>query len=257
MFITLRSHQVDGVVDKIPLLLGPETAVIPPTTGIPWWYFYGLAGPYTDLRLPELDPGDRQWSAIGPERVIGCAFWTGAEVWEPGVVHQDGTRGAYPIGEPSSDTSPRLIALVEAMTAGGLHTPIQKDIRGQLWIKMINSLCWNHAGFLTEAINGRFADAPHAVEIVRRMMLAMEAIATSLGAEMPVPTEKRIAMTVRVADYTMSMLQDLQRARPIEIDVLADSVAAMSRISGISAPTVDALTALTKLKGRVRGVYKG
>ncbi|MBT5110527.1 MAG: 2-dehydropantoate 2-reductase, partial [Rhodospirillaceae bacterium] len=119
------------------------------------------------------------------------------------------------------------------------------------------SLCWNQAAFLTEAINGRFADAPDAVEVVRRMMGEMEAIATSLGAEMPVPLEKRIDLTVRATDHTMSMLQDLRRGRPIEIDVLADSVAAMSRISGVPAPTVDALTALTKLKGRIRDVYNG
>jgi len=60
-------------------LLGPETAVLPPTTGIPWWCFYKLGSTYNDLHLPELDPGDRQWSLIGPERVIGCAFWTAAE----------------------------------------------------------------------------------------------------------------------------------------------------------------------------------
>ncbi len=257
VFITLKSHQVDGVLEDMGSLLGPETAVIPPTTGIPWWYFYQLAGPHADRRLPELDPGGRQWSMIGPERVIGCAFWTGAEVVEPGVVHQDGLRAAYPIGEPSGEMTPRLTALVEAMTAGGLHAPVQKDIRGQIWIKMINSLCWNQAAFLTEAINGRFQDAPDAVEVVRRMMTEMEAIAAALGAQMPAPMEKRIAMTVRAADHTMSMLQDLQRGRPIEIDVLADSVTAMSRIAGIPAPTVDALTALTKLKGRVREVHDG
>ncbi|MBT3536252.1 MAG: 2-dehydropantoate 2-reductase [Rhodospirillaceae bacterium] len=257
LFITLKSHQVDGALDAMAPLLGPQTAVIPPTTGIPWWYFHGLTGPHADRRLPELDPGDRQWSMIGPERVLGCAFWTGAEVTEPGVIHQDGTRAAYPIGEPSGETSPRLAALVEAMTAGGLNAPIQKDIRGQIWIKMINSLCWNQAAFLTEAINGQFSEAPEAVDVIRGMMAEMEAIATELGAEMAVPMEKRIAMTVGARDHTMSMLQDLQRGRPIEIDVLADSVAAMSRIAGITAPTVEALTALTKLKGRVRGVYNG
>ena len=194
---------------------------------------------------------------IGPERAIGCAFWTAAEVLEPGVVHQDGTRAAYPIGEPRGETSPRLAALVEAMTAGGLHAPIQKDIRGQIWTKMINSLCWNQTAFLAEAVNGRFADAPDAVEVVRRMMTEMEAIATALGAEMPVPMEKRIAMTVRATDHTMSMLQDLQRGRPIEIDILENSVTAMSRIADIPTPTIDALTALTKLKGRIRGVYGG
>ncbi len=257
VFITLKSHQVDAVLPALQPLLGPETSVIPPTTGIPWWYFYKLAGPHADRRLPELDPGGRQWSIIGPERVLGCAFWTAAEVLEPGVVHQDGMRASYPIGEPSGETSPRLAALVEAMTAGGLHAPIQKDIRGQIWIKMINSLCWNQAAFLTEAINGRFAEAPDAVDVVRRMMAEMEAIAASLGAEMPVPVEKRIKMTVRATDHTMSMLQDLQRGRPIEIDILADSVAAMSRIAGVPAPTVDTLTALTKLKGQIRGVYDG
>ena len=87
------------------------------------------------------------------------------------------------------------------------------------------------------------------------MMVEMEAVAEALGATIPVPTEKRITMTVKATDHTMSMLQDLQRGRPIEIDVLADSVRAMAEIADLPTPTVDALLALTKLKGRQRGVY--
>lgn len=257
VFLTLKSHQVDGVLDRLAPLLGPETAVIPPTTGIPWWYFHGLDGPHAGRRLPELDPGGRQWDAIGPERVIGCAFWTAAEVPEPGVVRQDGARAAYPIGEPDGSASPRLQKLVDAMQAGGLDAPVQRDIRGQIWIKMINSLAWNMAAFLTESPNGRFADAPDAVDVVRRTMLEMEAVAAALGARMPAPAEKRIALTLRAEGHVMSMLQDLRRGRPIEIDALADSVAAMSRIAGVATPTVDALLALTKLKGRLSDVYTG
>lgn len=255
VFITLKSHQVDGMLQAMQPLLGPETAVIPPTTGIPWRYFHKLAGPNEGRQLPELDPGGRQWRMIGPERAIGCAFWTGAEAPEPGVIRQDGARAAYPIGEPDGSMSPRLTRLAEAMAAGGLVAPPQKDIRGQIWIKMINSLCWNQAAFLTEAINGRFAEAPDAVDVVRRMMAETEAVATALGAAMPAPMEKRIQFTLALAGHTMSMLQDLQRGRPIEIDVLADSVACMSRIAGVPTPTVDAVTALAKLKGRLRGVY--
>ncbi len=257
VFVTLKSHQVPGALDAMRPLFGPETAVLPPTTGIPWWYFHGLGGPHDCLRPPELDPGGRQWDGIGPERVIGCAFWTAAEVVRPGVVRQDGRRASYPIGEPSGATTPRLERLAELMAAGGLHAPVQQDIRGQIWTKMINSLCWNAAAFLTEAVNGRFADAPDAVEVVRRMMTEMEAVATALGARIPTPMEKRIAMTVGASGHVMSMLQDLRRGRPIEIDVLADSVAATSRIAGVPTPTVDTLLALAKLKGRVRGVYAG
>lgn len=256
VFVTLKSHQVDGVLERMQPLLGPETAVIPPTTGIPWWYFHGLDGPCRGLRVDDLDPGGRQWRLIGPERVIGCAFWTAAESPTPGVIRQDGARAAYPIGEPGGEVSPRLRRLADAMAAGGLDAPIQRDIRGQIWIKMINSLCWNLAAFLTEAVNGRFADAPDAVTVVRRMMTEMEAVASALGASIPAPMEKRIRLTVGAKNHVMSMLQDLRRERPIEIDVLAGSVAAMSRIAGVATPTVDMLIALAKLKGRVTGVYE-
>jgi 2-dehydropantoate 2-reductase len=255
VFITLKSHQVDGVLEKMQPLLGPETAVIPPTTGIPWWYFYGMPGEHENKRVDLLDPGRRQWDLIGPQRALGCAFWTAAEVTSPGVIHQDGLRSAYPIGEPDGSESPRLKQLVEAMTKGGLHAPLQTDIRGQIWTKMINSLCWNQAAFLTEAINGSFQDAADVVGVVEQMMVEMELVATTLGAIIPVPMQKRIDMTVRATDHTMSMLQDLHRGRPIEIDVLADSVRAMSTIAGVPTPTVDTLVALTKLKGKIRGVY--
>jgi len=256
VFVTLKSHQVPGVLSGLKALLGPETVVLPPTTGIPWWYFHGLSGPYAGLRPDELDPGGLMWDAIGPERVIGCAFWTAAEVPEPGVIRQDGARASYPIGEPSGATTPRLQRLADAMTAGGLHAPVQADIRGQIWTKMINSLCWNTAAFLTEAINGRFAEAPDAVDVVRRMMAEMEAVAEKLGATIPTPMEKRVAMTVRASGHTMSMLQDLERSRPIELDILADSVAGMARIAELETPTVTALLAMTRLKGRIRGVYQ-
>lgn len=255
VLVTLKSHQVDGALDAMQPLLGPKTAILPPTTGVPWWYFHGLDGAHADARLPELDPDDRQRRLIGPERVIGCAFWTAAECPAPGVVRQDGARAAYPIGEPSGDVTDRLQALADAMTAGGLSAPIQRDIRGQIWIKMINSLAWNMTAFLTESENGRFADAPDTINVVRAMMREMETVATSLGATIPAPMEKRIKLTVGAAGHVMSMLQDLRRGRPIEIDVLADSVSATSRIAGIPTPTVDALIAMTKLKGRLRGVY--
>ena len=255
IFITLKSHQVPDNLLEITRLMGPKTVVLPPTTGIPWWYFHSLAGPYEGRQLPELDSDNRQWDAIGPDRVIGCAFWTAAEVIEPGVVRQDGLRASYPIGEPSGGETARLKLLADLMTEGGLHAPVQRDIRGQIWTKMINSLCWNTAAFLTEAVNGRFAEAADAVDVVRRMMVEMEKVAVALGANIPTPMEKRIAMTVGASNHIMSMLQDLTRGRPIELDALADSVRVMSGISRVPTPTVDTLIALTRLKGRIRGVY--
>ncbi len=123
------------------------------------------------------------------------------------AIQRNGLRSAYPIGEPDGSESPRLVKLVEAMTAGGLHAPLQRDIRGQIWTKMINSLCWNQAAFLTEAINGEFEGAPDVVEVVRRMMVEMEAVAEALGASIPVPMEKRITMTVKATEAQMRLYE--------------------------------------------------
>ncbi len=255
VFITLKTHQVPAAVPGIRCLLGPDTAIVPPTTGIPYWYFHRTPNLWAERRLPLLDPGNLLWDALEPKRVIGCAFWTGAEVVEPGVVRQDGARSGYPIGEPDGTRSERVTTLSRVMAAAGLRAPVRDEIRGEIWMKMINSLVWNQVAFLTMASNGEIATAPDVVTLVRRMMGEMETLADAVGIKIPVPMEKRITMTLGAAGHRMSMLQDLQRQRTIEIDALADSVTAMSELTGVSAPTVETLVALTKLRGRLAGVY--
>ena len=81
--------------------------------GVPWWYFYGLGGPYEGRRLPSVDPGDVQWDGIGPERVIGCVVYPAAEVVEPGVIELvEGDR--FTLGEPSGERTERT----ERLSAG-------------------------------------------------------------------------------------------------------------------------------------------
>lgn len=252
VFITLKSHQVSGALDALKPLLGDHTAVVPPTTGIPYWYFHGHPGPHRDRRLERLDPGGRQWAVLGPERAIGCVFWTGAEVVEPGVIRQDGAASGYPIGEPDGSESERIVRLSRAMYEGGLKAPVRRAIRGDLWIKMINSMCWNPVAALCDATNGEIAQAPDVVDVVRRMMREAESVAEALGVEIPVPMEKRVAITLGAVHHKMSMLQDLERGRPIELDVLADSILTMRELAGLETPTIDAVLSLVRLRARRR-----
>jgi 2-dehydropantoate 2-reductase len=72
IIIALKAHQAWESVDQLKPLLGPNTVVVTAQNGVPWWYFYGLDDKYASLRLNSVDPGNRQWNAIGPERVIGA-----------------------------------------------------------------------------------------------------------------------------------------------------------------------------------------
>ncbi len=48
--------------------------------------------------------------------------------------------------------------------------------------------------------------------------------------------------------HRMSMLQDWDRGRPLEINVLADSIAAMRDLAGVATPAIDRLYALPRLR---------
>ena len=68
VIITLKAHSVPGICERLQPLLGPETAVVTASNGIPWWYFHKLEGPYEGRRIAAVDPGDIQWDLIGPAR---------------------------------------------------------------------------------------------------------------------------------------------------------------------------------------------
>ena len=248
VFVTLKSHQMASALDGIATLIGPQTTVVPPTTGIPFWYFHGQNGPFANRRLDALDPGGRQWDVLGAERALGCVYWVATEVETPGVIRHDGAGASFPIGEPDGTISPRLERLAGAMREGGLQAPTTDNIRGWLWIKMISSLCWNPVATLGHATLGQLHEQPDAVDIVRRMMVEAEAVATALGVTLPIAREKRIAATRRAGGHKMSMLQDLERGRPLEIDALADSITTMRNIVGVRTPTIDLVLTLLRLR---------
>ncbi|HMO47785.1 MAG TPA: 2-dehydropantoate 2-reductase [Rubrivivax sp.] len=249
VFIALKQHQVAAALPSLATLLGPQTAVVPPTTGIPYWYFHDLPGPHAGRRIERLDPGAAQWRTLGPERAIGCVYWVATEVVEPGVVQHDGKLLRFPVGEPGGRSTPRLQALADAMNAAGLNAPIVPDIRAWIWAKMISSLCWNPVAVLSGATLDRLTATPGVLELVRRMMREAEAVAESLGVtRWPITLDERIAAARNAGAHRMSMLQDWERGRPLEIDVLADSIEAMAELAGVPAPTIDAVYALLRLR---------
>lgn len=253
VFVTLKAHQVAPALPGIAALLGPETAVVPPTTGIPYWYFHGLRGPHEGRQVPLLDPGGAQWRAMPPERALGCTYWVGTDTTGPASVHQEGPAG-FPLGEPDGSRSPRLLRLQAAFKAAGMAAPIREDIRGEIWAKMMNSLTWNPIAVLTLATLGQISAAPQVVDIARRCLAEAEAVATALGASLPTTAEQRIATTMAMGGHRMSMLQDLQRGRVLEYGVLRDSIVAMREIAGLPTPMIDAMLALVTLRAELAGV---
>jgi 2-dehydropantoate 2-reductase len=246
VFITLKSHQLLPAVPQIKTLMGPETVVLPPTTGIPYWYFHGLAG-QTPRTIDRLDPDGTLWEALPVGQVLGVAYWFACEATAPGVVHHNGSSVRMPVGEPDGSMSPRVQRLADVLMQAGFDSPAMDNIRAWIWIKMISSLAWNPVAVLTRATLDKIIAEPRLVDMVHRMMAEADAIASKLGAPAPMSVEERVAIARNASGHKMSMLQDVERGRPLEIDVLIDSIEAMRDIADLPTPTIDDVYALLKL----------
>ena len=186
-----------------------------------------------------------------PDRVIGCVYWVASEISAPGVIRHDGSLSRFPIGEPDGSTSERVKRLAEIFSAAGLDAPIVSDIRAWIWAKMISSLTWNPIACLTLATLEQLTARPEIVGIVRRVMSEADSLARRLGVEhMPISIEDRIAAARMAGAHKMSMLQDLEHGRPLEIDILVASIAAMREIAETSTPLIDDLLTLLKMRAR-------
>jgi 2-dehydropantoate 2-reductase len=253
--ITLKAHSVPGVVDQLQPLLGPDTAVVWGVNGVPWWYFYGVDSPWRDRRLDSVDPGGVQWTGIGPARAIGCVVYPACEVIEPGVVqHVEGDR--FTLGEPTGEKTPRATALSEALIRAGLKAPVRPRIRDEIWIKLWGNLCFNPISALTHATLDVIATDPDTRAVARAMMLEAQAIGEKLGVKFGIDVDKRIAGAAAVGAHKTSMLQDLERNRPMEIDALVSAVQEMGRLVGVPTPTVDVVLALIRQRAKVAGLYQ-
>jgi len=247
VIVTLKAHQVPGVVDRMQPLLGPDTSVVMAVNGVPWWYFYKLEGPYEDHRIETIDPGGVQWRGIGPERVLGCVVYPAAEVKEPGVVtHIEGDR--YSLGEPSGERSERAQALSKVLQAAGLKAPVRPKIRDELWVKLWGNLSFNPISALTGATLDVLCTDPGTRAVARHMMLEAQTIAETLGVRFAIDVEKRIDGGAAVGAHKTSMLQDLERGRPLELDALVTAVQELGRITDTPTPTIDTVLALIKLR---------
>lgn len=258
--MTLKSYQAPDVVDAMQPLLGPETTVATAMNGIPWWYFHKLPGKWENHRVKSVDPDDKQWTRIGPERAIACITYVAAEVIAPGVVKSAGAPYRYQIGEPDGARSERCRRFKTAIEASGISCRISPDIRNEIWVKLMGNVAYNPTSALTHAHTGAMLDDPGMEAVVRRLMAEVVAIGEALGAD-PDPggrIDARIKTSRdRAALHKTSMLQDLERGRPMEILPIVGAAAELAELAGVSTPTVDTVLALVKLRAQMTGQLPG
>jgi 2-dehydropantoate 2-reductase len=91
--------------------------------------------------------------------------------------------------------------------------------------------------------------------VCRAMMLEGRAVAEALGVLFAIDVEKRIDGAAEVGEHKTSMLQDLERGRPMEIDALLGAVVELGGITGVKMPISETVLALVRERARRAGCY--
>jgi 2-dehydropantoate 2-reductase len=246
VIVALKAHQIAPLLPAIAHLHHPRTRIVAMQNGIPWWYFQRHGGPHEGLVLQTVDPGGLLAAAFDPDLVVGCVIYSSTEIEAPGVIrHIEGTR--YGLGRPDGGVDPALEAISAAFEAGGLKAPIERDLRAQIWVKLLGNAAFNPISALTRATMAGMLRDPATEALAREMMAECVALARALGLELPVSIEKRIEGARRVGEHKTSMLQDVEAGRPFELDSMAGAVVELGTLLGVPTPATRHVYALARL----------
>ena len=247
IFLGLKANRYADAGPMIKPLLHDETTLIAAQNGIPWWYFHGLEdSKYKGYRIDSVDPGGAVSAALPVERAVGCVVYAATEIASPGVIkHLEGTR--FSIGEPTGEISTRCTEFAEAMIAGGLKCPVEADLRKDIWLKLMGNIAFNPISALTRATMAGICQHPATREIVVQMMRETLDVAARLGSHPEISIERRMAGAERAGEHKTSTLQDLEKGKPLELDVILKAVVELADLTGADAPTLRVVSALADL----------
>ena len=182
-------------------------------------------------------------AVLGDRRVGQGVTALGGTLLEPGRVRHAGMGPTTLSATPDRAQAEALAAL---LSAAGLPTGVSGDVEALLWGKLVVNVGINALAALLRVPNGALAELP-----ATRALLAAavnEAVAVARARGVLLPYADPVAHVEGVARATganrASMLQDVLRGAPSEIDAINGAVVREGARLGVPTPLNSALTAL-------------
>jgi 2-dehydropantoate 2-reductase len=253
LIIAVKAPALPALAPTLKPLIGSHTLLLPAMNGVPWWFSHGVTalGP---APLQSVDPEGVISATLPAAQVIGCVVHASAATRAPGItVHRMGER--LIVGEPGGGESERVRTLAGLLRQARFEVDCSARIRYDIWYKLWGNMTMNPFSALT----GATMDRVLADDLLRAFSAAAmgEAalVGKHIGCEVSESPAERHAVTGKLGAFKTSMLQDVESGRPLELDALVGVVREMGQRLGVATPMIDALFGLTRLFGRVRGLY--
>jgi len=128
----------------------------------------------------------------------------------------------------------------------GFKAPVQTRLRQEIWLKLIGNATLNPVSALTRATLSEFLSDEGSRDLIRRLMLEVEAVGKAYGLNPDIGVDQRLEGAARVGQHRTSMLQDVEAGRPLEVEALVGSVIEMGHRRDVPTPALEVVYQLTR-----------
>ncbi len=165
-------------------------------------------------------------------RVVLGTTTTGATLLGPGLVKPGGE------GSLSIEVHPGFDLLGDALISADFELEIVEDVRSLIWGKLVINSAINPLTALLRVANGELLARPSARTLMHA--LAEETAEVASSEKVKLAFSNPVAMVEEMARNTAlnhsSMLQDIQRGAPTEIDAICGAVTRIGRQNNVPTP---------------------
>ena len=183
-------------------------------------------------------------AVLGAPRVALGVTTVGATVLGPGRVRVGGSGATYVAPHP------RLEPLVDLLQTAGFEVHPADNIESLVWGKLVVNCGINALTALLEVPNGELLARPGARAIMQEAAQETARVAEANGVNLPYPdpVEQVERVASRTASNISSMLQDIRRGAPTEVDAINGAVVQVADRLGVPVPVNRTLCNLVRAK---------
>ena len=243
LFVCVKAHQTAEAAALLPGWIGPETLVCAFQNGL---------GNYETLV-----------GAVPPARVALGRVIFGAEL-QPGRVRVTVCADEVLIGAPDARfPRERAAQLAAALQEAGIPSRASSTIMTALWAKVLYNCALNGLSTVLEVPYGRLLHHPLAPRVMRGVIEEAYRVAGARGIALEPATASaylELLLSRLIPDtaaHHPSMLQDLRRGRPTEIDALNGALVRLGREAGVDTPMNALVARLVHAQEAMLGVPSG
>lgn len=170
--------------------------------------------------------------ALGANRVVLGSTTTGAALAAPGATRAGGE------GVVSMQRQSNVGVIEAALTSAKFNVHLVEDAQSLIWGKLAINAAINPLTALLRVPNGELMNRPSAREMMAKLASEVAEVAQAEGVELPFDNPVAVVedVTRRTAINQSSMLQDVLRNAPTEIDAICGAVAQIGKKHRIETP---------------------